>query len=121
MNDREPENASQQNRLANAANDPEALATRALSGIPTLRLARFFTALVFAGFILNEIWEMTQMSAYAETAGQSWKITLALCTKAAAGDVAIILAIYAVGALAAGDPGWGLRRRSFWQGPCGMW
>ena len=31
--------------------------------------------------------------------------------RAAAGDVEIILGIYAIGALAAGDPGWGLRGR----------
>lgn len=109
MNNREPENASQQTRLANAAKNSEALTTRALSSVPALRLARFFAVLVFAGFVLNEIWEMAQMTDYAETAGRSWAVTFAFCTSAAAGDVAIILGIYAVGALAAGDPGWGLR------------
>ena len=51
------------------------------------------------------------MSAYVETAGQSWASTLGLCTRAAVGDVGIILGIYAAGALAAGDPDWGLRGR----------
>jgi hypothetical protein len=50
-----------------------------------------------------------QMFDYAETAGHSWTSTLDLCTRAAVGDVGIILGIYAAGALAAGDPGWGLR------------
>lgn len=75
------------------------------------RLGRFFAATVLAGFALNEIWEMAQMSAYVETAGVSWTSTLAVCTRAAAADVGIILGICGVGALAAGDLGWGLRHR----------
>ena len=74
-------------------------------------LGRFFAATVLTGFVLNEIWEMAQMSAYVETAGRAWTSTIGLCSAAAAGDVGIILGIYAVGALAAGDPGWGLRAR----------
>ncbi|MFH0879684.1 MAG: hypothetical protein V2A34_08225, partial [Lentisphaerota bacterium] len=49
--------------------------------------------------------------AYVETAGSSWTSTLVFCTQAAVGDVGIILGIYAAGALAAGDLGWGLRAR----------
>ncbi|MEW5976356.1 MAG: hypothetical protein AB1898_11195 [Acidobacteriota bacterium] len=75
------------------------------------RLRRLFAATVLASFVLNEIWEMAQMSAYVETSGQSWTSTLGLCTRAAVGDVGIILGIYATGALAAGDLGWGLRAR----------
>lgn len=71
-------------------------------------LGRFFAATVLTGFVLNEIWEMAQMSAYVETAGRSRTSTLGLCTRAAVGDVGIILGIYATGALAAGDLGWGL-------------
>jgi hypothetical protein len=74
-------------------------------------LWRFFAATVLTGFVLSEIWEMAQMSAYVETAGRSCTSTLGLCTKAAVGDVGIILCIYAAGALAAGDLGWGLRGR----------
>ena len=51
------------------------------------------------------------MPAYIETAGHSWMSTLGLCTRAAVGDAGIILGIYAAGALAAGDLGWGLRGR----------
>lgn len=68
-------------------------------------LARFVAATVLASFVFNEIWEMAQMSAYVETAGRSWTSTLALCTRAAVGDVGIILGIWATGALAAGDLG----------------
>lgn len=56
-------------------------------------MGRFFAATVLASFILNEIWEMAQMSAYVETAGDTWKSTLGLCTLAAVGDVGIILAV----------------------------
>jgi hypothetical protein len=72
-------------------------------------LGRFFSITVLASFVLNEIWEMAQMSAYVETAGHSWASTLGLCTRAAVGDTGIILGIYAAGALTAGDLGWGLR------------
>ena len=54
---------------------------------------------------------MAQMSAYVETAGHPWTSTLGLCTRAAVGDVGIVLGIYAACALAAGDLGWGLRGR----------
>ena len=74
-------------------------------------MVRFFATTVLAGLILNEIWEMAQMPAYVQTAGNSWTSTLGFCTQAAAGDVGIILGIYAVGALAAGDLGWGWRGR----------
>jgi hypothetical protein len=79
--------------------------------LPWQRLGRFLATTVLASFVLNEIWEMAQMSAYVETTEQSWPSTLGFCTRAARGDVGIILGIYAAGALAAGDPAWGLRGR----------
>ncbi len=72
---------------------------------------RFFTTTVLAGFVVNEIWEMAQMSAYVEMVGRSWTSTLGTCTRAAAGDVGIILMLYAASALIAADLGWGLRGR----------
>jgi hypothetical protein len=81
------------------------------SNLPWRRLGRFFAATVLTSFIFNEIWEMAQMSAYVETTEHSWTSTLGFCTRAAVGDVGIILGIYAAGALAAGDPDWGLRGR----------
>ena len=41
-------------------------------------LGRFFAATVLTGFVLREIWEMAQMSAYVETAAHSWTSTLGL-------------------------------------------
>ena len=67
--------------------------------------------MVAASLVLNEIWEMAQMSAYVETAGHSWASTLGFCTRVAVGDVGIILGLYAAGALLAVDPGWGLSGR----------
>jgi hypothetical protein len=83
----------------------------AKASLPWQQLGRFLATTVLASFVLNEIWEMAQMSAYVETTGQSLTSTLGLYTRAAVGDVGIILGIYAAGALAAGDPSWGLRDR----------
>ena len=102
----ERHNAPQHNLHANQAGNAGDSTCSAQSSLPWRRLGRFFAATVLTGFVLNEIWEMAQMSAYVETAGRSWTSTLGLCTKAAVGDVGIILGIYAAGALAAGDLGW---------------
>jgi hypothetical protein len=101
--------APQHNPYANQAEKIGDCPSSAHSSLPWRRLRRFFATTVLASFVLNEIWEMAQMSAYVETARHSWVSTLGLCTRAAVGDVGIILGIYAAGALAAGDPGWGLR------------
>ena len=103
----ERHNAPQHNLHANQVGN----AGDSTSSAPWRRLGRFFAATVLTGFVLNEIWEMAQMSAYVEMAGRSWTSTLALCTRAAVGDAGITLGIYAAGALAAGDLGWGLRGR----------
>jgi len=101
----------QHNLHANQAENADNCAPSAHSGLPWRLLGRFFAATVLASFVLNEIWEMAQMSAYVETEGHSWTSTLDLCTRAAVGDVGIILGIYAAGALAAGDLAWGLSGR----------
>lgn len=72
-------------------------------------LCHFVAALLVSAFGLNWLWELAQMPAYAEMAGRSWRQTVPTCTLAAVGDVGMTLAIYAVGALAAGS----LRWRSF--------
>ena len=108
----ERHNAPQHNHHANQAGYAGECPAGADSSLSWRRLGRFIAATVLASLVLNEIWEMAQMSAYVETAGRSWTSTLALCTRAAVGDVGIILGICAVGTLAAGDLGWGLR---------GMW
>jgi hypothetical protein len=104
----ERHNAQQHNLLANQARNGT---SNARSSLPWRQLVRFVVSTVLASFVVNEIWEMAQMSAYVETAGYSWTSTLGRCTRAAVGDVGIILGIYAAGALVSGDPGWGLRGR----------
>lgn len=77
------------------------------------RVRRFLTFLgvmTLAAFVLNWIWEMTQMEAYEGMAERSWSETAGRCTTAALGDVAITLGIYAIGATAAGNLRWGLER-----------
>ena len=107
----EHHNAPQHNLHANQAGNAGDCTSSAHFSLPCRRLGRFFAATVFASFVLNEIWEMAQMSAYVETAGHPWTSTLGPCTRAAVGDVGIVLGTYAAGALAAGDLGWGLRGR----------
>jgi hypothetical protein len=104
-------NAPQHNPHTNQAGNAGDCISKAHSSLPGWRLRRFFATTVLASFVLNGIWEMAQMPAYVETAGYSWTRTLGFCTRAAVGDVGIILGIYAMGALAAGDLGWGLRGR----------
>ena len=70
------------------------------------RIGVFLLALIIAAFCLNWLWEMLQMPAYAEMAGRPWAETARRCTVATFGDVFMTLAVYAVGALAAGDLRW---------------
>jgi hypothetical protein len=107
----ERHNVPLHNLHVNQAGNAGVCPSRTFFNLPWRRLGRFFATTVLASFVLNEIWEMAQMSAYVETTGYSWTITLGLCTRAAVGDVGIILGIYTVGALAAGDLGWGLHYR----------
>ena len=102
---------SQHNLHANHAGNAGACTSSTHSNLLWRRLGRFFGTTLVTSFVVNEIWEMAQMSAYVETAGQSWTSTLGLCTRAAVGDVGLIVGIYAAGALAAGDLGWGVRGR----------
>jgi hypothetical protein len=100
--------AERHNLLAKQAGNAGDGTSKAHSCLPWRRLYLFFATMVLTGFVLNELWEMAQMSAYVETTGHSWASTLGLCTRAAAGDVGIILVLYAAVALIVGDPGWGL-------------
>lgn len=104
-------NTPQHNLHASRAGNPGHRASSADSSLSWRRLGHFFAITVLASFVLHEIWEMAQMSAYVETAGRSWASTFGLCTRAAVGDVGIILGIYAAGALSTGDFGWGLHGR----------
>jgi len=107
----EGHNAPQRNLHASQAGNAGDRTSGTHSSLPWRRLGWFFAATALTGFALNEIWEMAQMLTYVEMAGHAWTSTLGPCTAAATGDVGIILGIYAASALAAGDPGWGLRGR----------
>jgi hypothetical protein len=107
----ERHNETQHNLLAKQAGNAGDCTSCAHFSLTLRQLGRFFAVTVLASFVLNEVWEMAQMSAYIETAGYSWTSTLGFCTRAAVGDVGIILGIYAAGALAAGNLGWGLSGR----------
>jgi hypothetical protein len=71
----------------------------------------FAAALAAVSFVLNWLWEMAQMPAYAELAGQRWSDTLVPCTVAAAGDVGLTFLVYGVGALSAGRLCWGEEKK----------
>ncbi len=71
----------------------------------------FFAALVLAAFGLNWLWEMVQMPAYVQMAGRSWTEATLPCALASLGDVTVTLAIYGLGALAAGQGRWGVQPR----------
>jgi hypothetical protein len=105
----ERQNAPQHTLHANQAGITGGSISSEHSSLPWQRLGLFLATTVLVSFGLNVIWEMAQMSAYIETVGRSWTSTIALCTWAAVGDAGIVLGIYAAGALAAGDLGWGLR------------
>lgn len=62
----------------------------------------FFGLLSAAALVLNWLWEMAQMPAYAEMAGRPWLDTLLPCTRASLGDVALTLAVCGIGALISG-------------------
>jgi hypothetical protein len=110
-NARKKKTAERHNFHAKQAGIAGDFTSRDHSSLTWRQLCRFFVAMVLTSLVLNELWEMAQMSAYVETAEQSWTSTLGFCTRAAVGDVGIILGIYFVGALATGDPGWGLSVR----------
>jgi len=98
-------------RYNNLPADHSACTSETPSSPSWQRLSQFFAVVVLASLVVNEIWEMAQMSAYIDTARHSWSSTLTLCTRATVGDVGIVVGIYAMGVLATGDPSWGLHAR----------
>ncbi|MBI2806606.1 MAG: hypothetical protein HYX68_16620 [Planctomycetes bacterium] len=77
---------------------------------PDTSLWMFLLALTLSAFGLNWLWEMFQMPAYTEMAERSWAETALPCAFAALSDVAMTLAIYGIGCLAAGNWRWGVER-----------
>ena len=72
-------------------------------------LLSFFAAVFILAFGLNFLWEMLQMSAYAEMSGRSWRETAPACALASMGDAALTLVIYWIGALVKRDWRWVMR------------
>ena len=58
----ERHNAPQHNHRANRAGDAGDCTSSVDSNLLWRRLGRFFAAAVLVSFVLNEIWEMAQMS-----------------------------------------------------------
>jgi len=81
----ERHNRPQHNLYAKQAGNAGDCTPSGHSRLPWRRLGRFFATTMLASFVLNEIWEMAQMSAYVEIAGHSWTSTLGLCTRATVG------------------------------------
>ena len=67
--------------------------------------------MTIVSFVLHSIWEMSQMAAFKDLAGQPLLKTTLRCAPAILGDVFITLWIYAIGALATLSLSWGLRPR----------
>jgi hypothetical protein len=67
----------------------------------------FFVALVLAAFLLNWLWEIAQMPAYAAPARSLGASALAHVVPGL-GDVAITLGVYGIAALADGRLSWGM-------------
>jgi hypothetical protein len=72
-------------------------------------LLSFVAAVFILALGLNFLWEMSQMSAYAEMAGRPWRETVLACAAASVGDGALTLVIYGVGALVKGNWRWVMR------------
>jgi len=72
-------------------------------------LRRFLVALFVTAFALNWLWEMSQMPAYVEMSGRSWRETALTCMLASAGDAVLTLFVYCAGALVTWRLRWALR------------
>lgn len=71
----------------------------------------YFVALGITGFALQWTWEMAQMFAYEEMAGQPWQRTVVTCTLATVGDIVATLLVYGLVAMIRWNFRWVLRAR----------
>jgi hypothetical protein len=62
--------------------------------------------LAVVGLALNWVWEMAQMSAYADMAGRPWISTAWRCLRASVGDVALTIVTVCVSVWLARRPPW---------------
>jgi hypothetical protein len=62
-----------------------------------------------AALLLNFLWEMLQMRAYAATTNLPWQETILTCAFASVGDAAITGGVYLIVAIATRDWTWGFK------------
>lgn len=72
---------------------------------------RYLSVLAIAAFLVNWPWELLVIPAYREVSDWPWVRAAFHCSLATVGDAFVTLAIYGVGALASGQPDWGLKAR----------
>ena len=75
-------------------------------------MRRYFVALFIIGFVLQWTWEMAQMFAYQEMAGQQWQRTVLTCTLATIGDILATLLVYGFIAILRWNSRWVLQTRA---------
>jgi len=66
----------------------------------------FLVRLFVAAFLLNWVWEISQMSFYIED-GNSWREKFPSCTLATFGDALLTLLAYGIGVFVTGNSRWG--------------
>ena len=89
------------------------LTFRGYFGLDTkVRMCYYFVAVCAIGFALQWTWEMAQMFAYREMAGQRWQDTVLTCTLATAGDILATLSVYGFIAILKWNSRWVLQART---------
>ncbi len=73
----------------------------------SISVRSFLVRLFVAAFLLNWVWEIAQISFYAES-GKSWLVKILGCILAAVGDALLTLLAYGIGALITGNRRWGI-------------
>lgn len=73
----------------------------------SISVRSFLVRLFVAAFLLNWIWEISQISFYIES-GNSWQKKFLYCTLAAGGDAVLTLLAYGIGALFTRSMRWGI-------------
>ena len=73
----------------------------------SISVRSFLVRLFVAAFLLNWVWEISQMSFYNES-GKSWLVKILGCTLATVGDALLTLLAYGIGALFTRNSRWGI-------------
>ena len=72
----------------------------------SISVRSFLVRLIVAAFLLNWVWEISQMSFYIED-GNSWREKFLGCTLATFGDALLTLPAYGFGVFVTGNSRWG--------------